>query len=68
MTSDDMNPNSINSNWVGSTRTLIDVNPSDLDDVVGRYAEASTEQAAYARVLHTVKTASCSPNLQGNPS
>lgn len=40
----DMNPNYINGKWVGSPTSLIDVNPSDLDDVVGHYAEASAEQ------------------------
>src|SRR5690606_15286434 len=40
----DMSPNYINGKWVGSPTSLINVNPSDLDDVVGHYAEASAEQ------------------------
>lgn len=69
MTSNDMNSNYINSKWVGSTRRLINVTPSGLDDVVGRYAEASTEQVAYAREFYTrSRPPTCSLNLQGNPS
>ncbi len=48
MTSSHMNPNYINGEWVGAELALTDVNPSDLDDVVGRYAEASAAQVGEA--------------------
>lgn len=48
MTSSHMNPNYINGEWVGAERAQTDVNPSDLDDVVGRYAEASAAQVGEA--------------------
>ena len=48
MTTSHMNPNYINGEWVGAERVLTDVNPSDLDDVVGRYAEASAAQVGEA--------------------
>ncbi len=48
MTTSHMNPNYINGEWVAAERVLTDVNPSDLDDVVGRYAEASAAQVGEA--------------------
>ena len=48
MTTSHMNPNYINGEWVGAELALTDVNPSDLDDVVGRYAEASAAQVGEA--------------------
>lgn len=48
MTTSEVTPNYINDGWVTSGRTLIDVNPSDHNDVVGEYAEASASQVGEA--------------------
>ena len=40
-----MQPNFIAGNWVEADEAIVDVNPSDLNDVVGEYAAASRTQA-----------------------
>lgn len=37
-------PNLIGGEWVAGTSTSININPSDLDDVVGAFAQADSEQ------------------------
>ena len=38
----------IDGNWVNTPETLANINPSDTHDLIGHYAQASTEQAQEA--------------------
>ncbi|MFZ5676517.1 MAG: aldehyde dehydrogenase family protein, partial [Pseudomonadota bacterium] len=40
--------NFIDGKWVATSRTVANINPSDLSDVIGHYAQANGEQAAHA--------------------
>src|SRR5690554_3508342 len=40
--------NYINGNWVSSNEMADNINPSDLNDVVGRYARADSAQTRHA--------------------
>ncbi|MEW5890394.1 MAG: aldehyde dehydrogenase family protein [Pseudomonadota bacterium] len=48
MTSEDIKRNHIAGEWVAGGEVLTDLNPSDLDDTVGRYAQATTAQVEEA--------------------
>jgi acyl-CoA reductase-like NAD-dependent aldehyde dehydrogenase len=43
-----INANYINGEWTGSSQSYVNLNPSDLDDVVGEYALADEAQAESA--------------------
>lgn len=61
MQTEDITSNYIDGEWVRGERTVTDLNPSDLDDVVGLYALATPSQveAAIAAARRAFATWSC---------